>query len=710
MKNIICIFVTHAFFSSLLFAQVPYIQWQRCFGGSNEDYDGNNSLILTNDGGYFLTGTSSSSDGDVSGYHPGWVNGWQTNDGWVLKLDSIGNIQWQRALGGSFTEELNAAVQTPDGGYLVVGYTTSIDGDVSGNHGGNCGLGYCGDGWVVKLDSLGNIQWQKCYGGSETDYFASITLTPQGTYLLAGETISNDGDVSGNHLPPFFPVVHTQDIWLVEIDSTGNILWQKCYGGWGKETLREARFIAPDKYLILGGTNSIDGDVSGLHGFQMDIWVFCIDLTGQLLWQRCIGTEEIDYPGSVAQLHGGNYLVTGDLWSGSSYDSSCRIDTVYSSVPLMTLNGSGQILNSQCFGGSGSDAGRQILLYDSSQIIVSSNTVSVDGDVIGNHGNAVFGTVDYWLMGLDTSLNLLWSQCFGGSNDEYNNIMLKTLDGGLVLSGSTDSNDGEVSGYHGGSYDIWLLKLYFPSEYEAMLIVQPIEGHCTLSDSEQVSIQVINLGKLDFYNFPVSYSINGGIPVTEIVSDTLQPGDTLLYSFNTRADFSIPGSYMLSVNVTVSGDAHAFNDNAEIEVVSVDHLSIPMSMGFENHENFAGYSIIDLDVDGRSGSISTLFPNSGSNSFTFWPAITFTPDNMLWTSCIDMNAATNYFLSYRMKEYDAMYPYSLEVYLNTQTDIAGATLLSSPPIPADTLYTHIVNLLCRIPRLGLSEYCRTFFR
>ena len=124
-------------------------------------------------------------------------------------------IAWQKCLGGSSYDEANSVQQTGDRGYIVAGDTFSNDDNVSGNHG-------IRDSWVVKLDNVGDVEWQKCLGGSRYDKANSIQQTVDGGYIVAGDTNSSDGDVSGNH--------GNADSWLVKIDSIGNIQWQKCLG------------------------------------------------------------------------------------------------------------------------------------------------------------------------------------------------------------------------------------------------------------------------------------------------------------------------------------------------------------------------------------------------------------------------------------------------------------------------------------------------
>jgi len=115
---------------------------------------------------------------------------------------------WQKCLGGSDIDEAHSIQQTSDGGYIVAGWTYSNDSDVYGNHGWR-------DIWVVKLDENGNIQWQKCLGGSDSDKAYSIQQTSDGGYIVAGLAYSNNGDVYGNH--------GESDMWIVKLDENGNL-------------------------------------------------------------------------------------------------------------------------------------------------------------------------------------------------------------------------------------------------------------------------------------------------------------------------------------------------------------------------------------------------------------------------------------------------------------------------------------------------------
>jgi len=661
----------------------PLIEWQKCFVGSSTESP--IGIITNRDGGYTLAGLSY---GQVSGYHPGtcW-SGLPCPDFLVVNTDSIGNQRWAKCFGSTGYDLAYSIASAWDGGSIVCGYTESDDGDVSGYYGS-------GDAWVVKLDSMGNLQWQRCYGGSKAEFAYKIIPTFDYGYIMAASAQSVDGDVPGNRDPRNYDSTITsvgEDVWIVKLDSLGNIQWSKIYGSQSQEWPYDIIQTSDGGYAFLGWTLGGSEDVSGNHGIR-DYWLGRIDSVGNLLWAKCYGGSGWDEGNALKQTPDSGFILVGFTLSHDG-DVSANLDSSRWQIWVVKTDKLGNLEWEKSIGGSGTDNGLYVLVLPDSGYLIGGDVSSTDGDVTNNHGSS-----DVFLAKLSQSGQLEWAKCFGGAGTEAGIGLIEADANKLMLLGSAEFDHGDVSGTHGYG-DLWLLKLYEPSPIEAVIGMEPITGSCTLSDTQQVSVSIMNIGELEFYDFQVSYAINGGIPVTEIVSDTLQPGDTLLYSFNTRADFSIPGSYILSVNVTVSGDAHAFNDNAETEVISVDHLSIPVNMGFENHEILAGYTVIDLDVDGRSGSISTLFPNSGSNSFTFWPAITFTPDNMLWTSCIDLSAGTNYFLSYWMKEYDSLYPYELEVWLNTLPGLTGATLVSSPPVPTDTFHHHITEPFT-VPQTG----------
>src|SRR5690606_22021831 len=267
-------------------AQAPAIQWEQSYGGS--DYDEAHAIQQTADGGYIVAGWSRSNNGDISNNHG-------EGDFWVVKLDNTGILQWQISLGGSDGDGAWAIQQSTDNGYIIAGSSSSNNGDVSGNHGGD-------DFWVVKLDNGGALQWQKSLGGAFLDVAHTIQQTTDGGYILAGQSNSVNGNVSGNH--------GSADFWVVKIDNTGTLQWQKSLGGSLLDIAHSIQQTTDGGYIVAGYSSSNDGNVSGNHG-GADYWVVKLDNTGTLQWQKSLGGSGDDIANAVQQTTDGGYIVTG---------------------------------------------------------------------------------------------------------------------------------------------------------------------------------------------------------------------------------------------------------------------------------------------------------------------------------------------------------------------------------------------------------------
>ncbi len=263
------------------------IQWQKTLGGSNYDYA--RAIQITADGGYIVAGASGSTDGDVTGNHGDY-------DYWIVKLDTLGNIQWQKSLGGSNNDHAQSIQTTSDGGYVVTGYSSSNDGEVIENHGSN-------EYWVVKLDGIGNIQWQKSLGGSSTDSAYSIQITSDNGYIIAGGSNSNNGDITGNH--------GNSDYWVVKLNALGTIQWQKSLGGTSDDYAVAIQITSDGGYVIAGGSNSNNGDITGNNGNE-DFWVVKLDDTGTLQWQKSLGGSGYDYARAIQTTADGGYVIAGE--------------------------------------------------------------------------------------------------------------------------------------------------------------------------------------------------------------------------------------------------------------------------------------------------------------------------------------------------------------------------------------------------------------
>jgi hypothetical protein len=338
------------------------IQWQKCLGGSYEDKA--NCIRQTADGGYIVVGDTRSNDGDVSGNHG-------LSDVWAVKLNSSGAIEWQKSLGGSSEDGANSVRQTSDDGYVIAGYTQSSNGDVSENHGKY-------DYWVVKLNPTGAIEWQKCLGGSGPDWAESIQQTSDDGYIVAGYTESNDSDVIGNHGGIY------DDFWVVKLDSTGSMEWQKCLGGSSDDFAYDMKQTSDGGYIVAGASVSTNGDVTGNHGgYYDDFWVVKLDSTGAMEWQKSLGGANTDNAHSIQQTTDGGYIVAG---STNSNDSNVMGNHGNYDFLAVKLNSSGVIQWQRCLGGSKEDAATSIFESSDRGYILSGYSLSNDFNVKGNQG------------------------------------------------------------------------------------------------------------------------------------------------------------------------------------------------------------------------------------------------------------------------------------------------------------------------------------
>ena len=352
-------------------SSVGNIQWQKSLGGSYSDQA--NSIIQTSDGGYVIAGFSASQDGDVTGNHGSY-------DYWIVKISSVGDIQWQKSLGGTYEDIAFSIIQTSDGGYIVAGESHSNDGDVSGHHGG-AGLSYWqNDYWIVKINSLGSIVWQKSLGGTNSDFANSIIQTTDGGYIVAGSSASNDGDVSGHHGGNF-----TYDYWIVKLSSVGDIQWQKSLGGTYDDKANSIVQANDGGYLIAGNSSSNDGDVSGHHGgIDYDYWIVKINSSGNIQWQKSLGGTYTDTPLSIIKSADGDFLVAG---YSESQDGDITGHRGAYDYWLVKINSSGNIQWQKSLGGSYHEFAISIIQTTDRGYVVFGHSLSVDGDVTGNKGD-----------------------------------------------------------------------------------------------------------------------------------------------------------------------------------------------------------------------------------------------------------------------------------------------------------------------------------
>jgi len=357
--------------------------WARIYGGSKDDQA--SFIQQTQDGGYIVVGWT-------------WSYGAGKSDIWVLKLDSNGNKLWDKTYGGSGGDGANSIQQTQDGGYIVAGWTWSFGGDIR----------------VLKLDSNGNKLWDKTYGGSGGDNANSIQQTKDGGYIVAGWAESYGAGGEGGEY-----------IWVLKLDSNGNKLWGKTYGGSKWDQANSIQQTQDGGYIVAGWTESYAPGTA-------DILVLKLDSNGNKLWDKTYGGSINDEANSIQQTQDGGYIVAGWTWSYGAGGED---------IWVLKLDSNGNKLWDKTYGGRDLDGAYSIQQTQDGGYIVAGWTRSYGA-----------GESDIWVLKLDSNGNKLWDKTYGGSKWDQANSIQQTQDGGYIVAGGTKS-------YGAGLGDIWVLKL-----------------------------------------------------------------------------------------------------------------------------------------------------------------------------------------------------------------------------------------------------------
>nr|AIA14929.1 Por secretion system C-terminal sorting domain [uncultured bacterium] len=281
-------------------------------------------------GEYGLAGTSNS---PVSGDKTQASQG--GSDYWLVKIDQTGSKLWDQRYGGSLAEELGSFIETSEGGFLLGG---SSDSNAGGDKKENS-RGYS-DFWVVKTNAQGTVEWNKTFGGDDTDQAYSIGQAPGGTYFMAGWSFSGkSGDKTQESQGG-------KDYWLVTLDQQGNKVWDRTFGGSKDDELRASTFTSQGYYVLAGHSYSgKSGDKTQASQGESDYWVVAVDQEGnQVLDQRYGGNGKEELR-TVTPTRDGGLLLAGRSASGVSGDrtQSSQGSTDYWLVKVAPLTTSSKI-------------------------------------------------------------------------------------------------------------------------------------------------------------------------------------------------------------------------------------------------------------------------------------------------------------------------------------------------------------------------------
>ncbi|MBF6609004.1 MAG: hypothetical protein ITG00_09760 [Flavobacterium sp.] len=353
------------------------IIWSKTYGGSADDYG--MSIIATSDGNYAIGGYSGSNDGEVPdnlGMH----------DFYIAKITGDGNMLWSKNYGFLSHDHAHKLMQTRDGGFFIAGYADYAGIDGSGQ-GGDNGDGHSmrsnvaegvmhgvGEFFGVKLDANGNFEWYRYYGGTMNDRVNDVVEANDGGIIMAGYTESEDFDIVGSK--------GSYDYWVIKLHSDGALHWKKNYGGSGIDQGFGIVKTNNNSYLMVGRSNSEDGDISNPQG-NFDSWVIHINDHGDLLWEKSFGGAEYDDSSTIRKIQGGNYVVVGNTRgnAGSTANVGQNDAWIYQIDNFVNTG----IHWQQSFGGSQIDMAMDVVQTPDG-IIVVGESQSSDFNLSQNHG------------------------------------------------------------------------------------------------------------------------------------------------------------------------------------------------------------------------------------------------------------------------------------------------------------------------------------
>jgi hypothetical protein len=492
-------------------------QWARTYGESSSDYG--YGIQQTSDGGYITVGWTESFGAGES-------------DVWILKLSSNGAIDWQRTYGGSSSDYGYGIQQTSDGGYIVAAETYSF------------GAGGA-DLWILKLSSTGAIDWQRTYGGIDLDWDPIIQQTSDGGYIVVAHTLSFGAGY--------------YDIWVLKLSSTGEIDWQRTYGGsssdyawWVQQTSDGGYIIAAETYSFGAGKD--------------DAWILKLSSTGAIEWQRTYGGIDRDWGQTIQQTSDGGYILScGTLSFGAgSWD-----------FWILKLSSTGAIEWQRTYGGSSSDWSGAIVPISDGGYIVTGLTFSFGA-----------GEYDVWVFKLSLTGAIEWQRTYGGNDSDRAYLIEQTSDEGYIIASHTSS-------FGAGEYDVWVLKLYSDGD---------IDPSCGFIGSSNASV-------INTYVSPGNTNITPG-------STYVTPLDTICLTRDTDATANLlcAREHSLTISANTGGTtdpasgSHAYIDGTEVQVEAIPDSGYEFSSWSGDASGTANPITITMDSDKSIIANFTLIP------------------------------------------------------------------------------------------------------
>lgn len=326
--------------------------WAKTYGG--ESYDGPWAIVIAPNG-----------DVVIAGYTENFGAG--DGDAWILRLDKNGTVKWQKTYGGSRWDEVEALTLAPNGDIIAAGRTDSFS-------------AWNALAWILRLDSNGNVEWQRWYGRQEAEDYAvedieAATVAPDGDIIAVGYTRAlTKGGVG--------------DVWVARLDPQGNIEWQRIYGGQNDEVGWAVAVTPNGDIIVVGGTASFGAG-------YWDFWVLCLDPDGNVKWGKAYGKEGFDEAHSIAIAPDGGIIVGG----------TSEREGGFNDATILKLDGNGNIKWTKAFGIENYDNdATSLVLTEKGDILVPGNYLFL----LSSDGKLKWARGGYWNFACDPCM-IAWT-------------------------------------------------------------------------------------------------------------------------------------------------------------------------------------------------------------------------------------------------------------------------------------------------------------
>jgi hypothetical protein len=369
-------------------------------------------------------------------------------DYWLLKINQDGEKLWDKTYGGSGDDQATGISKTNDGGYIISGFTASSDGDVSENAGFH-------DYWIVKVNNTGDIEWEKSFGFIGQDQAYQVIQTFDGGYFATGfldvGLSEGQGNDFNNDPSNTRESLHSLgDYWGIKMDANGNKIWRQYFGGTHVDQSKDVLQTDDGGFLLAGISESADFDITNAHGAN-DFWVIKVSADGDKVWENSYGGAETDRAFSFVKATDGNYILTGE---SRSIDADVSNSKGGGDIWIVKFNASnGAIIWERSYGGTEFDTSRGIANLDNGYYAIAGSSRSSNVDVSVN-----YGANDAWFILIDENGNLEFEKNIGGSNIDFANKTKGTTENEIIVVGSSLSNDEDIL-INKGNKDLLIFKM-----------------------------------------------------------------------------------------------------------------------------------------------------------------------------------------------------------------------------------------------------------